>query len=179
MKLLRWLPRVAFAALPLIGSKLQRVPEVWPPLGSLETYAAFIASALIAASGFIPGLIKTKTSAKRHAIIALVVAFILLIPYGYLLATRVVGVEIGENAKLYRTVGTERTELARQKFDSLPDEEVLRGAGLDDASIKRMWTPRSVNAARIELFVSYLLAMMSINYALGAFARATSQPPPK
>jgi hypothetical protein len=53
------------------------------------------------------------------------------------------------------------------------DEEVLQIAGLDDGDIERMWTPNSVKHARLELFVSYLLALLALNFAIGVIPRAS------
>jgi hypothetical protein len=170
------LPRIIVSALPLVGSKVINVPFVWPPLGSLETYAAVLATAIIAAIGMVPGMVATKARAKRQFIVMVFVSAVSLICYGSFLATRVVGVETPENGKQYRTVGKVRTDLARQKFDGAPNELILKRAGLTDDAIKRMWTPDSVDNARIELFIWYLLTMGSINYALGAFARASKSP---
>ena len=167
------LVRVGIAALPLAGEKIQHVPLLWPPLGSIETYAAGLAAGIIALFGALPALIKKKALAKTGAWIGLGLSVFSLFVYGYFLLTYVKGVETNDKGTLYRTIGSQRTDEALQKCHGMTDSEMLEYAGLKDSDIERMWTSTSVNRARFELFVSYILCFASANFAIGAFVRAS------
>ena len=165
--------RAAVALLPLVGDKIQNVPLVWPPLGSVETYAAGVAAGVIALFGGLPALIKTKAIAKTGTRIGLGLSVISLFLYGYFLLSYVKGVETHGNGTLYRTIGGQRTDEALQKCHGMSDSEILEYAGLKDSDIERMWTPSSVKLARLELFLSYIACFASANFAIGAFTRAS------
>lgn len=165
--------RAGIALLPLAGDKVQNVPLIWPPLGSIETYMAGLAAVLIGIVGALPISFRTKTIAKAWARAGLLFAFVSLLVYGGFLLRYVKSVETPHNGTQYRTVGGQRTAEAFQKFPASSDEEILEQAGLTDGDIERMWTPSSVWFARLGLFASYLAALTSVNFAVGAFARAS------
>lgn len=164
-----WLP---LSVVPLAGEKLQHIPLLLPPLGSIETYAADVAAPVVAAFGLLPMFFGTKAVAKRNAWAGAFLALGCLILYGVFLASFVQGVDTPKDGRQFRTIGGERTEEANTRFPNAPPEEILRKAGLTDAAIERMWTPESVDRARIELFVSYLFALGSANYTFGSMRRA-------
>lgn len=175
--LLSKISRIAISVLPLAGEKIQNVPIIWPPLGSIETYAAGMATVIIGAFGALPTLFKTKGAAKAGAGIGLAVALISLTFYGNYLLTYVKGVETPNSGTQYRTIGGQRTEEALQKLPKESDQGILEIAGLTDGDIERMWTPSSVRDARLQLFISYVIGLASINFALGSFARASASAP--
>jgi hypothetical protein len=55
----------------------------------------------------------------------------------------------------YVSVGFQRTSFARQTFDSMTDEEMLRSRGLDDEEIRKLWTPLSLVVTRVALFMAW------------------------
>jgi hypothetical protein len=167
-----WLP---LSVAPLVGEKLQHVPFLLPPLGSIETYAAGIAAPLVAAFGLLPMFLRTKATAKLHARIGALLALGGLILYGVFLIASVQGVDTPKDGRQFRTIGSERTTEANSMFPDASNEEILRKAGLTDAAIERMWTPNSVRRARIEVFISYLSALALANYTFGSMKRASSQ----
>lgn len=168
-----WLP---LTLIPLAGERLQHIPFFLPPLGSIEAYAAGIAAPLVAAFGLLPMLLGAKATAKWHARGGAFLALGCLILYGVFLITNVQGVDTPKDGRQFRTIGSERTDEANRMFPNASNEEILRKAGLTDAAIERMWTPESVRRARIELFVSYLVALASANYTFGSMKRALPKP---
>jgi hypothetical protein len=171
--------RLAIAVVPAAGDKIRNLPLVWPPLGSIETYAAGVAVVVIGFFGALPVLIKTKSHAKKGAKIGLGLSLASLFIYGFFLLTYVKGVETPKNGVQYRTIGSQRTDEAEQKFPGKSDAEILQNAGLTDGDIERMWTPSSVSHARIGLFISYILCFAAANFAIGAFSRASPDTTPK
>lgn len=171
--------RAGVALLPLAGDKIQNVPVIWPPLGSIETYAAGLATAIIAIFAALPVLFKTKSAAKFGAVVSLLAAVVSLTFYASFLLTYVKGVETPKGSTLYRTLGSQKTAMAEQMFPNYSDEQLLEKAGLTDADIEWAWTPESVKHARLELFISYVAGLASINFAIGAIARARTDPKPK
>src|SRR5579863_9602072 len=149
-KFLSWAVRALVATLPFAGEKIKNVPPIWPPLGSIETYGAGVATALFLLFGAAPKLFKNKAQAKAATYAASGLAAISLVVYGGLLSRYVVGVETPKDGTQYRTVGEQRSREAIEKFPALSDAELLHKAGLEDADIERMWTRASLHQARIE-----------------------------
>jgi hypothetical protein len=166
--------RGAIAVSPLAGYKLQNAPLIWPPLGGLEIYAAGLAVALIGILGALPSAFRTKAVAKKWIGYMVVLAFASLISYGYLFSKYVIRVDTPNNGTQYRTIGSERTALGSQAFPTESPEKILEGIRLEDADIKRVWTPSSVDHARFELFISYVASLGFINFLIGAFTRISS-----
>jgi hypothetical protein len=167
--------RISISILPLAGDKIQNVPIIWPPLGSVETYAAGIATATIALFAALPALLKTKSVATIGTVVGLFAAALSLVLYANFLLTYVKSVETPHNGTQYRTIGSQRTVRAQQLLPNDSDGQLLEQVGLTDGDIERAWTPDSVKRARLELFASYVAALASINFALGAFARGLAK----
>jgi hypothetical protein len=166
-------------ALPLIGWKLEPLPVVWPPLGSIETYAAPLAATIIAVFGILPSVFNNNAATKKWMRIgvplAICLAIISLFAYVCFLLTYVKGVETPNNGTQYRTVGSQRTVIAQHPpYSHESDAQILEIVGLTDGDIEKMWTPSSVREARLELFVTYLVGLMSINFVMGSLARTST-----
>ena len=59
------------------------------------------------------------------------------------------------------SVGYERTDFANTEFPGSSDWEILRARGPIEEEIWRIWTPKSIILARLVLFLSYLLFLLS------------------
>jgi len=168
--------RTVIASVPLAGEKLNLPAIVWPPLGSIEAYAARAATGIIAAFAALPSLIfRKKSSAKIGAAAGIIVASVSLCFYAHFLTEYVKRIDTPHNGVQYRSVGSTRTELANRNFPGASDEYILQQNGLEDADIKEMWTSASVDRARLDLFISYVLTLASFNFFLGALAKASPQ----
>ncbi len=168
------LGRFAIAVAPFFGQKANDSHLIWPPIGSMGTFAVPMAVILIGVFGAGPALFRTKSRAKLGFAAALVVTASSLLLYTYL-QKYVVRVDTPFNGTQCQTIGSQRSEECLRKLPGKSDEEILEIAGLTDGDIKRMWTPDSVFGARLELFTTYLIGLASLNFTLGAFARATGQ----
>jgi len=172
------LGRIAIAVIPYFGHKAIDNHLVWPPVGSMETFAVPMAVILIGVFGVAPELFRTKSRAKIGFVVGLFAAMSSLFFYAYL-QRYVIRVDTPYNGTQFRTVGSQRSEECLRKLPGKSDEEILEIAGLTDGDIKRMWTQDSVFETRLELFSAYLIGLASLNFALGAFARAGGQSPSK
>jgi uncharacterized membrane protein len=170
-----------FASLPIIGPKVLHTPYVWPPLGSFETFAAPTATAVIAIVGALPSFFKQFDTWRKWRGNGLGMSVILVIValffYVLLLLSYVKGVETPNNGTQYRTVGSQRTQKAQDLFHDQSDEKILEQAGLSDGDIEEMWTSSSVREARLQLFSSYLVALMALNFAIGTLTYADRKTP--
>jgi hypothetical protein len=167
--------QVAVPAVPAIGC-IAKLHIIWPPLGSIEAYAATLAVAIIAVFGVLPPKIATETSARAWAVGSALIAIMPLALYASLLVKYVKGVETPHNGTQYRTIGSQLTPLALQTYPGESPENILKQNGLTDGDIEKMWTPASVERARFELFLSYALALGLFNFARGSLAKAGGRP---
>jgi hypothetical protein len=158
---------LAIGTSPAIGNKLQAVPFIWPPVGTL-TLEADTAAAVVALFGLFPFIIKTKRASRIWVVIGGFATVAALVTYSYLHNRYVVAVPTRHAGIQYRTIGSQRSEECLRKFSSKPNEQVLEIAGLDDGTIERMWTPSSVQRVRLQLFLSYIALLCSLNFALGS-----------
>jgi len=177
--LVRWIRRrlhwVPLAVAPVLSKFLADkidVPFVWPPLDAGEVYLAALSSGVVAFFGWLPARLRTKETANRHMWMAGGLSLLLLIVYGILVMKVVVAIETPHNGTQYRTIGFQRTVLAMTQFPNAPSEELIKSSGLNEGDIEKMWTPESILLAKGLLFVSYLGAIASLNFAVGAFNRS-------
>jgi len=164
----RWIARPVLALTPLTGylplassGKLGASRFLWPPIGSAVVYAAGIAAALVVAIGKLPLVFRPKS--KAWFVGGLVTTLIALGFYASLLLTYVKGVDTPYNGTQYRAVGKIRTPTAERCPEHTSDEDLLKCGGLEDASIETLWTASSVRQVRLELFISYVLLLGSLN----------------
>ena len=59
------------------------------------------------------------------------------------------------------TIGYDRTMFAHQNFAQNDDWEMLRQRGVTEDEIARLWTSQSIILARLALFATYLLVILS------------------
>lgn len=168
--------QVAVPAVPAIGC-IAKLHIIWPPLGSIEAYAATLAVAIIAVFGALPSIVATETNARKWAVGSALLAIMPLALYASFLVKYVKGVETPRNGTQYRTIGSQLTSLALQTYPDESPENILEKNGLTDGDIEKMWTPMSVERARLELFLSYALSLSLFNFARASLAKAAIMPP--
>jgi hypothetical protein len=169
---LHWLPLALAPIMSKLWADKIDLPFVWPPIGDIELYLGALTSVLVALLGFFPSKLRTKVVAIRNMRIALALGFVLAIVYGFLLMGIVVPKETLHNGKVYITIGFQRTNLANTKYPYATSSELLEYGGLSEGDIEKMWTPESILLAKLLLYISYLGAMASLNYAIGAHNRS-------
>lgn len=140
------------------------IPAIWPPLGSIELFAAAIATLLITAFSYLPSQIEDRSKARRYTKMALLIAGVAVLVYVGLLAKFVKPVPTTSYGTQYRTIGFERTAKAIREEPNADDVELLQIAGLGDNGIEKAWTPRSVWVVRLGLFVSYVGGFGALSY---------------
>jgi hypothetical protein len=167
------LPALGAVPLPIIGTLSKKLPIIWPPLGSIEFFAASSATILVWVFGEkVPSLITTQAKRKAYAFASLILAVLSLLGYVILLSRFVPKVDTPFDGVQYRSIGYERTAAAKKLFPESSDEEILKEAGMTDADIKQMWTPESVDNIRILLFCSYATLLATLNVLVGSPKRS-------
>jgi hypothetical protein len=172
----KWIPPLIITSPPLIGlgaklsawvthSPSQGVyGAIWPPLGSLEPFASFMAACFVGACF----AYASKTKSKR-LLFPLIVALIFLIGYAALVLRFVKGVETNQYGTVYRSIGYEKIEKVAKENPDLDDEELLEAGNLSDADIEKVWTPFSIWVVRLSLFVVYLIGLSALNVFWGMY----------
>lgn len=170
---LHWLPLALVPILSKLTADKIDLPFVWPPIGDIELFLGAITAALVLLFGLIPSKLRTKAIATRNMKIALALGFVLAISYGVLLMSVVVPKETLHNGTVHITIGFQRTVLAKTKFPNATSADLIEYGGLKEGDIEKMWTSESIFLAKALLYLSYLGAMASLNYAIGAHNRST------
>jgi hypothetical protein len=161
-------------AFPLVSEVFQERVSVYvfPPLGQLSIPARVLAVFLGLCITFLVFFMKdadffqTKKARRRALYISLSAALIGALAYmtcHFFFVKQVeysFPVECGcEKTVILVSVGIARTPAAKERYDRLPDEEMLRKVGTSDEKIRTLWTPLSVLVARLLLFISYVLTL--------------------
>lgn len=91
------------------------------------------------------------------------VAFLALCCYLISLQHFVRKIDIPANGStIFVSVGYERTGFASQTFHDESDWNILRARGTSDEDVSRLWTPWSLDVARLCLFASYCLFILPL-----------------
>jgi hypothetical protein len=168
-------PQVLLLGAPYAAKHLGDQPLVWPPLGSLETYAVPVATLVIGLCILVPNMIRTKERANTWLKWSLVATFVMFILYVFLVGRYVITVETPVNGTQVRSVGFHVDPRIRALYPDKNDAELLRIGGLEDWQIETVWTPGSVLALRLTLLMSFALAFGIANIAIGSAARANKR----
>jgi hypothetical protein len=175
----------AVTALPLISKLLPDAASAYafPPLGNIEgparTGALVLAVAVTYAAYFSRGA-TVRSRPWRIAGLVVMASFCLVL-YLALSFRFVRRIDVPSRAtSILVTVGYQRTEFANRTFGSATDEEMLRQRGPNEEQVERLWTPKSVLAARLELFASYsgfVLALV-LAFSVGIVFQLEDAAPP-
>jgi hypothetical protein len=146
---------------------------IFPPLGTVDVYVLPTTLVFIALSSIFAWNIRSI----KKAMVALWVSACLFVGSIIFLAALtqlyVVSVDVPvQNRTIHRTVGSERTEFAKKWFDDKTDSEMLKEHGLSESDISELWTRSSLLMTRLAIFIACLFAFSSLNFGIGAFARA-------
>jgi hypothetical protein len=150
--------------------------HIFPPLGEMESLARFGTAAFAVLASFIAFFFGSEKVRIRLAIAASValVCFILFLALSSRLV-RTIDIPSQDTARAV-SVGFERSEFAKSNFAKDTDWEMLRQRGMSDEEIERLWTPNSVMASRLALWISCVGCVVASVLALsfGVFAQATA-----
>lgn len=165
-------PQIVVAGSPLLAKQLSsHSPFIWPPLGSLETYAPYAATLLISICSFLPAIIENKKQARRWLVASLACAVLTFGTYCYFVGCYVITVDTPFNGTQARSVGFIVKPNIRSLFPDKSDDDLLKIGGLEDAQIKRVWTPGSVLACRLCILLSFASTLAFANVGLGSGAK--------
>ena len=123
--LLSHLLRAVFVGVPIaaspfgsyiVGNSTQRMPLIWPPVGSLVIYAVPLASIVIGLVGWVLPKQFSKSVNVKLRMISVVLVIVSLFAYFYLVEKYVKEVPTPENGVRYRTIGSERTAAVHEQF---------------------------------------------------------------
>lgn len=166
------IPQILVVGSPLFAKQLSsHSPFIWPPLGSLETFAPYAATLLISTCSFLPAIIENKKQARRWLVASLAGAILAFGTYSYLVGRYVLTVDTPFNGTQARSVGFSVKPNIRSLFPGKSDDDLLKIGGLEDAQIKRVWTPGSVLASRLCILLSFASTLAFANVGLGAGAK--------
>jgi hypothetical protein len=160
----------AIASFPLLSKLLPegQAAYLFPPLGDQEP--AFRAAALILGALVTLAIYFSKDMAAGLTGRGRVVLFLTILApslaglLGFFVLSqsfvRTVPVP-GMETEVVVSVGYERTPYAQTKFPAgATDWELLRGRGLTEEEVQRLWTSGSVIKARLGLYISYMLFLL-------------------
>ncbi|HMH13263.1 MAG TPA: hypothetical protein VK578_09160 [Edaphobacter sp.] len=165
------LPQVAVVVAPFLAQHYSESPFIWPPLGGLETYAAYPATLIIFLFSFIPVTLENKQQAKSWVKGAIAMACVTFVIYAFLFERYVISEETPANGIQTRSVGFRVEPPIRALYPDKNNSELLRIGGLEDWQIQKVWTPGSVLALRLSLLITLILTLGLANVALGAAAQ--------
>jgi hypothetical protein len=156
------------AASPLLSKVLPAgVSEhVFPPLGQIDSSArigavAFAVLATYIAFFFGQGNAKAKVSVAASLGLVFFLAFLGL----SLRLVRTIDVP-SQGSSVAVSVGFERSDFAKKTFANDSDWEMLRQRGMSEEEIEKLWTPNSVIAGRLALWVACVGFVVSSVFAL-------------
>jgi hypothetical protein len=120
------------------------------------------------------------TQKARRRVIA--VLFFVLVLSGYFLFSQceryVRRIEIPTtHQEVVVSVGSQRSDLAVREFSDYNDWEMLHERGPWEEQIQKLWTPHSINIARLRLWLAYTLILICVVFltSLGVYQLAADQ----
>jgi hypothetical protein len=156
-----------FSALPVFSGLLPSAYSAYafPPLGSIEgparvgimvlafaaTYCAFFAISAVPARNR-----RRITTAFFFALVSLCLYLGLFLRFVRIIDVPAKGVSVAVS------VGYDRTDFARATFGTGSDWDLLRGRGVDDEQVWKLWTAKSILIARMSLYFAYCLIILSL-----------------
>ena len=157
-----------FAAVPAASALLPSDAGIYlfPPLGAMNWTARVGAVVIMLIATFV-AYVLSGGNRPRRVVVMFIVGLVSFVAF-FLLSLRLVRtIEIpSRNSSIVVSIGYHRTEFARSNFPQDTDEEMIRQSGPRDEDIKKLWTPWSVDLARLALFLSCLSFLLSWTFTL-------------
>lgn len=151
---------------------------VFPVVGdSGANFRCLTLTMIFAGMGAIlPWAFKTSTAKLSILLPCIVVFSIATFAYFHLTEKYVVSVRIGYDKYLTVSIGSERSQEAKDLCPHCTDMELLKEAGPYEDKVQEFWTKESINAVRTEMVVSYAVMFFLLNLIVGIFARQDQTP---
>lgn len=166
------------AASPLFSAYLPTnvSQRIFPPLGQMESLARVGAVAFAILATFVAFFFGSE-KAKIRIATAASVALVCFVAFLALSSRLVRTIDIpSKDSAVTVSVGFERSEFAKRNFANDSDWEMIRQRGMSDEEIEKLWTPNSVVAGRLALWISCVGFVVAAMFALsfGVFAQAAA-----
>jgi hypothetical protein len=164
----------AVAALP-IGAKIMHLDSQYlnPPLGTLDSFVVPMAALVVGLFGALPWLFGNRRWACVGALLSAALCVASLISYAVFVSRYIVRVDAPGGKVLQASVGTERTEWAREQKDLKDDSDAsaLMKAGWSEVEIREIWTVHSILVSRLRLLVSFIGVFAAFIFSVGSLTR--------
>lgn len=160
-----------------VGANIVEFKSVFlaPPLGSEGGFVLpmlYVGAALCTILLWFVGRPKV---ARTISIFSLAVFLGAIVAYAHLVTLYVRYVPSTATGEIYMvSVGTERTQDAKDKYRDLNDVQMLHKTGWDDEEISLLWTSTSLESSRRKLWMAYFLMLASAQSFVGGVARVAS-----
>ena len=156
------------AASPLLSEALpsEVSRHFFPPLGQIESSARIGAVAFAVLATYVAYFFDSGNASTKVVIAALLglVCFVVFLALSSRLV-RTIDVP-SQGATVAVSVGFERSNFAKKNFPNDTDWEMLRARGMSDEEIEKLWTPNSVIAGRLALWLSCVGFVVASVFAL-------------
>lgn len=165
--------QIAIFALP-IGAKAinLRSAFVFPPLGTLGAYTVFITCGVVGLAALLPTTIHGVKALRFSFFTALVIVCICTPVYFVLIGRYVVRIDApSQNWTTFISIGSERTQFARENFPNSTDQEMMEARGPTEDEVNKLWVPESVTNVRLGLLGFYTIVLGALNFGIGCLAR--------
>jgi hypothetical protein len=156
------------AASPLLSKALpaEVSQHIFPPLGQMESSARVGAVALALLATYVAFFLGSS-NATIKVVLAASFAFVSFVAFLVLSSRLVRTIDVpSQGASLTVSVGFERSDFAKNNFANDSDWEMPRHRGMSDEEIEKLWTPNSVIAGRLALWISCVGFVVASVFAL-------------
>jgi cellobiose-specific phosphotransferase system component IIC len=156
------------AASPLLSKALpaEVSQHIFPPLGQMESSARVGAVAFALLATYVAFFLGSS-NATIKVVLAASLAFVSFVAFLALSSRLVRTIDVpSQGASLTVSVGFERSDFAKNNFANDSDWEMLRHRGMSDEEIEKLWTPNSVIAGRLALWISCVGFVVASVFAL-------------
>jgi hypothetical protein len=146
-----------------------------PPLGS---EGAFILPPLYVAAAICTialWLMRSRGAANTIAVFCMALFLAAILIYAHFVHDYVRYIpSTAKNTTYMVSVGSDRTQYAKDKYGGLDDVKMLSNAGWEDEMISTLFTSASLESGRRKLWLSYFLMLVSAQLFVGGIARSSS-----
>ena len=147
-------------------------PYIFPPLGEIDMVSRVITVAAILLATFVVLYLNPRDQI-RAIIISTLLFLGCAICYAicFSLFVRTISIPAKDTSVSF-SIGMRRTEFAKKQFPDNTDQEILRYRGLSEEEVQRCWTPASLLAARLLLWLSctFSLVFLVASFGFGILA---------
>jgi hypothetical protein len=156
------------AASPLLSKALpaEVSQHVFPPLGEIEALARIGAVAFAILATYVAFFLRSG-NAEVKVVTAASLALLSFVAFLALSSRLIRTITVrSPNTALAVSVGFERSDFSKKNFANDSDWEILRQEGVSDEEIEKLWTPNSVIAGRLALWISCVGFVVASVFAL-------------